>query len=390
MHFSFKRITSSGGFMPEIDGLRFIAIASVVLFHLNGFILAKGPSAYADTLDFHLLHRLLSHGHLGVPLFFVISGFILGLPFARFHMTGEGRVSLAKYFARRLTRLEPPYILAMTLLLLGALFVARTLTVHDGLKSYLASLTYCHNILYGRGVYPHLNAVAWSLEIEIQFYILAPILAWFFAIRSTRVRRRVLAGVTLFSIAQCHAFPLPFTSIFDWLQYFLVGFLLVDLYVSKDRLFPVTRFDSWIAAIFFCGIWIYDLGHFSHETQKALWETVQVVCIFIFYYYVLFHRAFRALSLRLITNVGGMCYTIYLLHYPIVSLFGNYIVRHTFSRYSFVNVPIYGILLLTCIMAASVLYFLLIERPCMDKDWVRKLIRRWKSPATLAPSPAVD
>jgi peptidoglycan/LPS O-acetylase OafA/YrhL len=69
MKLSFKRITSSGSFIPEIDGLRFIAIASVVLFHLSGFITGNDANQYVDTLDYSFLKHLLSHGHLGVPLF---------------------------------------------------------------------------------------------------------------------------------------------------------------------------------------------------------------------------------------------------------------------------------------------------------------------------------
>jgi len=50
MKLSFKRITSSGSFIPEIDGLRFIAIASVVLFHLSGFLTAKYVNQNVDTI----------------------------------------------------------------------------------------------------------------------------------------------------------------------------------------------------------------------------------------------------------------------------------------------------------------------------------------------------
>ena len=59
-----RRITSKGTFIPEIDGLRFVAIASVVMYHLRGFL---SPES-----------RLAAHGYRGVNLFYVISGFVLG------------------------------------------------------------------------------------------------------------------------------------------------------------------------------------------------------------------------------------------------------------------------------------------------------------------------
>jgi peptidoglycan/LPS O-acetylase OafA/YrhL len=111
MKLSFKRITSSGSFIPEIDGLRFIAIVSVVLHHISAFLFIKVEKFYNTPLDFPILNKVLSHGRLGVPLFFVISGFILGMPFAKYYIEKGDRINLKKYFLRRLTRLEPPYII---------------------------------------------------------------------------------------------------------------------------------------------------------------------------------------------------------------------------------------------------------------------------------------
>src|ERR1051325_6478659 len=87
----FSRVTSSGEFIPEIDGPRFIAITAVIFHHLIAHYLTAtqrmGPVCLpADWYQVYSRSRLVSlvfPGYFGVHLFFVISGFILALPFAR-------------------------------------------------------------------------------------------------------------------------------------------------------------------------------------------------------------------------------------------------------------------------------------------------------------------
>ena len=91
-----SRRTTSGQFIPEIDGLRFVSIAMVVCFHLGGYTMAKSTAIrFANPLDNALAH-LLATGHYGVQLFFIISGLVLALPFARHHLTGTPAAAAAR------------------------------------------------------------------------------------------------------------------------------------------------------------------------------------------------------------------------------------------------------------------------------------------------------
>ncbi len=372
MKLSFRRITSSGSFIPEIDGLRFIAIISVVLYHLSGFLDEKylyNTIQYNTYYDF--LKTVISHGHLGVPLFFVISGYILGLPFAKFHLANEKAIDLKKYFTRRLTRLEPPYILVMTALFFAVVFVVKKYTLLVALKSYLASITYTHNFFYPDEM-PRLNAVAWSLEVEVQFYVLAPLMAYLFFIKPIKVRRFLLSLLCLFFLFINHFFVFKYVSVINFMHYFLIGFILADLNVSKAKLFPKTSWDFLIGLCCFVTIWLYDDSDFVTNSQRFVWEFVQLICIFCMYYYVLFHKIFKFLSLNTITNIGGMCYTIYLIHYPIISMFGNGLIKYHFFESPLVNAVVYSILLLMLILVISALFFLLVERPFMDKSFFKK------------------
>lgn len=146
----FARETSAGSFLPEIDGLRFFAITAVLFYHVNGFVLARSPVHFSPSAAESLFQRLTAQGFIGVQLFFAISGFVLALPFARWHLLAAEAVSLKTYFLRRLTRLEPPYMIS--LLLLSVLAIGfRGQEPREVVAHLLASVVYMHNFLYGRG-----------------------------------------------------------------------------------------------------------------------------------------------------------------------------------------------------------------------------------------------
>src|SRR6266404_1677652 len=92
------RETSTGLFLPEVDGLRFVAILSVFVFHLNAYLQSHSPKPYELDPISPILCRIASEGRFGVQLFFVISGLILSLPFAARHLERRAPVGLRAYF----------------------------------------------------------------------------------------------------------------------------------------------------------------------------------------------------------------------------------------------------------------------------------------------------
>jgi peptidoglycan/LPS O-acetylase OafA/YrhL len=375
----FKRIIQNGKFIPEIDGLRFIAISSVVFYHITGFLNEKNKNLYAYYFNSNNTPNFITNGSLGVELFFVISGFILGLFFAKAYLRGN-TVNHLSYFKRRLTRLEPPYILVMCVMFLLLVFVLKNLEFSQGLKNLAYSITYTSNLFLGRGNLPILNGVTWSLEVEVQFYILAPILGLLFKIKDTLIRRIIIIVIT----ACCTLFGsleiLHFTSIFDYIEYFLVGFLLADLYVSSEKKQSINNNNNTYIATALGLVVLYI--YFQVKVPKTndsytvdiLYTFTQLTSLFLLFYLVLFQRGLGILKNPIITNIGGACYTIYLLHYPIISAFGNQIIKYQLTQYQLIDNVIYTLILLFFILSISAVFFLLIERPCMKTDWYKNIL----------------
>lgn len=136
----FRRITTQKRFIPQIDGLRFVAIASVVLFHIYA---ALEIGAIPPPIPFNtdLAKR-------GVELFYGISGFILGVPFATRYLLNAPKVSLKQYFLRRLTRLEPPYFLSLIVWAAMQRAVAHR-SLSNMAPHLAASSVYLHNLILG-------------------------------------------------------------------------------------------------------------------------------------------------------------------------------------------------------------------------------------------------
>lgn len=364
----FRRITSNQLYFPEIDGIRFLAISLVVFFHINGYFAEKTRAVYPGGAGSATwIHDFLSKGDRGVELFFVLSGFILCMPFAHQYINNGKKIILKKYYLRRVTRLEPPYILAITVIFLMQLVmkVHNGMSIGEQLQHYFASLTYTHGIIFQRT--PIITVVAWSLELEIQFYVLAPIFFKILKLPGAVRRSLLVAAIIAISISQHYFMPdyLYFT-IYRVLQYFLIGILLADLYVSDvagNRLNAswVTLFSVPLL-IAICVIPI----------KEALWGHLLIpFMVGTFYLIVMKNEAVkRIFSYGFIPIIGGMCYTIYLVHYTVISMIGRLTLKVHIPGGYVPNLLLQLSLLSPCVLVISSIYYLYVERPFMDQKWM--------------------
>jgi len=367
----FRRITSSDAFIPEIDGLRFFAIIPVMMLHVYKHFQRLYPERI-DEITNHPFDTILSFGGLGVEVFFVISGCILGMPFASHALSGTRKVNIKRYFIRRLTRLEPPFILCIVGIYLAHLFLKSDVYGFDA-GHFWATITYTHGFIYG--AWSTINPVTWSLEAEVQFYIFAPLLASLFLIRKKLYRRWIMVGIiAVWTVLRAFSSQVFATwhldgSVLYHICLFLLGFLFADVFLTDLKKIPKNYFWDAACVLSICGIYQFAWKH-AFPFQHLLFLTSVFVFFVSVFKSVFWNRFFTS---KLITTIGGMCYSLYLLHYPLIV----FLLPHTLKIQLFDdirwNLLVQILILLPLIIVLVSLFFLTIERPCMRKDWPQQL-----------------
>ena len=147
---------------PLLDSLRAVAAMMVLLAHAMLVAAgARGPHVWWNSL--------VAIGIQGVTVFFVISGFLMYRPFVNAQMNGVPQTPLGRYLRRRALRIIPAYWLALTLL---AIYPGLPgVFTHDWWRYYFFLGGYSLNTLIG-GI-----GVAWSLGVEVTFYLALPLYA---------------------------------------------------------------------------------------------------------------------------------------------------------------------------------------------------------------------
>lgn len=371
-----SRRTTGGRLIPEIDGLRFLAIALVLVDHAaialrvgtgRSFGIAPfGPVSPSTRPD--RFFTVFEHGSVGVLVFFMVSGFVLALPFIRNRQAGKGPIPLWPYFRRRITRIEPPYLIVMTLLFaLSALAGAWV-----GLGHLAASLAYMHGTYYG--THSPVNSVAWTLEIEIQFYVFVPVLALLFCTGRRTIRRSRILLIASFATA-CNVLGVvtSFAFLGSFIQFFLLGWLLADIYVEDWHERPRASRRGDVIGLAALVTLVVGLVFAPASLERVLGPWLV---------FAIGYGAFRGLTLRRmlsnrwIVTIGGMCYSIYLLHYALFMLLSG-------ALRPLDTIPTPVALLGACVLliplgiVVGAGFFVLVERPCMDPSWPERLAARW-------------
>jgi peptidoglycan/LPS O-acetylase OafA/YrhL len=156
----------------SLDGLRAVAALLVILYHafvfsVSNIKLSLGPVN---------LYPAWNYGRTGVQLFFVLSGFLLFLPYARAILLGWQLPAARKFYQRRVLRIVPAYWVCLAILVLISL---PTYLSKVGLKNIVTHMFFIHNVfpLFDSSI----QGPFWTMAVEAQFYLLLPAIAWLIA-----------------------------------------------------------------------------------------------------------------------------------------------------------------------------------------------------------------
>lgn len=373
-----SRKTSSNSFIPEIDGLRFFAIITVVLFHLNtalskeiGIGLSGAFEAMGGEKNLFSMAWWWVRFDLGVKVFFAISGFVLAMPFLRYYLgKSDKKVDIKAYFTRRLIRLEPPFIISLLIFYLVHVFILNEEWL-SYLKHLVAGLIYGHILIYGEA--NPINPVSWSLETEAQFYLIVPLLfTLIYRWNSTWMRVIVFSSLVGLSIFAKHELIWNAhwnRSILSYFVNFSVGIVVAWVYVQHTNWIKKKGLIADMLGL------MAAMGMFYFYKPQHYYENILFfnVCIFIFmvtaFKGVLFNWVFTRTWIYVI---GGMCYSIYLLHYAFFHFSVKYSIdwfwqeELTYSN----NLTLQVILNVTMVFIVSAVFFLSVEKPFMSRNQI--------------------
>ena len=367
--------TSSGTYLPGLTGVRGAAAGWVLIYHLWVF---SGPKEIVWVigkvrLDFT---PLLSCGWVGVDIFFVLSGFLLSLPFIRGSLGLQAPQSAKEFYRRRALRILPLYYFQLFILVslsqLGIFGVAPTWW---DVVSHLSLLHHFFEPFSGS-----INEVFWTLSLEVGFYLLLPLLVpfitwprlwWLLLISVILVLLYRLAGFALINAYEISSTGWVMEQLPGRIDQFVMGIASAYLFIrhqgalspvekrSLSSLFVVTGLTGIIGMLYLMDVKHED--YWKGDWTLFAWHSITgfFVAQFLFGVALSGTLAQKLFSNRTIVFLGVISYSLYLWHFVVIKGVQQ---SGWISADGYV-LPYLTLLCVPLIVAISVVSYWFIERP---------------------------
>lgn len=289
-------------YRPDIDGLRAVAVLSVLIFHVDP--------------------KVLPGGFVGVDVFFVISGYLISI--ILWNAFSGPSFSFLNFYARRANRLLPALYATILCTLFTALAWFPQSTVQSTAVSAYSALASVSNIRFSlQAGYFDTEALSkpllhtWSLAVEEQFYLVWPFMLKFIHKHQRQFPRMlVLPVIALLAVVSEIA-----TRQYSSFAYFLAPFRFYEFIIGAAlHLFSVPASESTQQFYAFSGglAMVYSLFSFSGTTRfpglSALIPTIATALL------IQSPRSSiaKVLSFSPVTVLGKISYSVYLVHWPLI------------------------------------------------------------------------
>tara|TARA_Y100001960_G_C14777643_1_gene884313 strand:- start:3431 stop:5365 length:1935 start_codon:yes stop_codon:yes gene_type:complete len=309
-------------YRADIDGLRAVAIIMVLLFHFN----IGAP--------------YFSGGFIGVDIFFVISGFLIASLIKR--NVERNTFSFKTFYLHRMRRLLPAFAITMLLTVLTGWLVMlpKDFTLLIGSAFY--SMLSISNIFFyfnTKGYFgekeeslPFLHT--WSLSVEEQFYLIAPVLLFIFFIFKDRFKLKILDAMLWLLFISTLAISVYFANTNPSFAYFmlptrffeLLSGVILAIYIHKIPLLNKYLCNILIllavVGLIFLSFYLDKSSHFPG--WSALIISILVCLIIGLGKSSANNVVTKFLSQRILIFIGLISYSLYLVHWPIVAYLNYY------------------------------------------------------------------
>lgn len=344
-------------YRPEIDGIRAIAVSTVILFHAN--LTLAG-------------HKLLPGGFVGVDVFFVISGYLITLIILR-ELT-EDRFSFLRFYERRIRRILPALLLVMAASVPFALQLMLPKALKEFTGSLISALFSVSNIWFWNlddyfaepsALQPFLHT--WTLGVEEQLYIFFPILlllAWKFGRQHIAKIMLVMFAIS-FAAAQIGSTHFPSANFYllptrAW--ELLAGGMLAHLELQTRKRPMPSLLSATMPGV---GITLIVLAaiYYSDDTPYPSAATLAPVlgAVLLIWFAKKGEFVSDVLASKFFAGVGLISYGLYLWHFPIFA----------FAKISYgtLTVP-QSILLILLTAVLSIVSYVVVETPVRNRQLV--------------------
>jgi peptidoglycan/LPS O-acetylase OafA/YrhL len=344
------------GYKPVIDGLRAIAVLSVILFHLK--------------IDF------FRGGYLGVDIFFVISGYLISSLIYK-ELEINKRFSFTHFYERRARRILPALLFVIIFCLPIAWYYIFPYNFKDYLLSLLSSIFFSSNFYFyfTRVVYAADDSIlkpflhTWSLGIEEQFYIFFPIFFIFLLKFFKRYSLWLVLTIIILNILFSDWMSKNYFQINHYMiltrGWELMAGVLICL-IERKHNFNLNALTNQSLSFLGLVLIFFSIFFFNETTRHP--SIVTIIPILGTMFVILFAKDNTAtnkmLSLKPIVWIGLISYSLYLWHHPILAF---KLISHQENNY-FLN----DYFLIIIIFSLSIFSYFFIEKPFRNNKLIPK------------------